>query len=112
MKENIASCIEVRIISGGIRWVRAYNETSIEPDICLLDISRLVNHLADEGKDAEEGNGLDHSGVAEQEDLEFGNRLLVMSFGAGCAIFVVEDFAAVDGSSGLINAATEERCAL
>jgi hypothetical protein len=91
-----------------MRWARAYNEASIEPHISLLNISSLVDHLADEGEDAEEGNGLDYSGVAEEKDLEFGKGLLVMRFWTAILVgLMVEDFGIADR---LIGRAAEERC--
>jgi hypothetical protein len=91
-----------------MRWARAYNEASIEPYISLLNISSLVDHLTDEGEDAEEGDGLDYSGVAEEKYLEFGQRLLVMRFWTAVLVaLMVEDLGIVDR---LIGRAAEERC--
>jgi hypothetical protein len=91
-----------------MRWARAYNEASIEPHISLLNISSLVDHLANEGEDAEEGDGLDDSGVAEEKDLEFWKGLLVRRFWTAILVgLMVEDFGIVDR---LIGRAAEERC--
>ena len=58
--------------SGLEKGKEGYNEASVEPNISLLQIARLVDHLADEGEDAEECNWLDQTSVAEDEDLKLG----------------------------------------
>jgi hypothetical protein len=87
--------------------VGAYNEPSIEPNISLVNISRSVDHLADEREDTKEGDGFNHAGVAKEKDLEFGERFPVLHFHNAIFVgFMVEYFGIVDG---LIDRAAEER---
>lgn len=37
----------------------------------------ILHHLVDIRKDGEEGYGLDNPSVAEEEDLQFGQRLVL-----------------------------------
>jgi hypothetical protein len=81
----------------------SYNESSIEPYVSFRHVSRLVNHLADEREDAKKCNRFDHTSVAEEEDLQFWERLLVMAIRDTIfMVFMVEYFGVVDGYDGFI----------
>lgn len=48
------------------------NQPRVKSNFFLIDIADLLNHEVDVRKNAEEGNGLDNGGVAEKENLDFG----------------------------------------
>jgi len=81
----------------------SYNQSSIEPYVSFRHVSRLVDHLADEREYAKECNWLDHTSVAEDEDLQFWERFLLLgSRDAVFMVFMVEDLGVVDGYDGFI----------
>jgi len=57
---------------------QTFDETRIEPNIFLVDTADLLNHGIDVGKDGEEGDWLDDTGVAEQEDLKTRQRSVIV----------------------------------